>query len=150
MESLIQIVIIGLIIYCVVIFRKKSKKKIMESPQYQIYLEALEAVKSGGYEIEKKNSWQSYVKRGSVRYGLIFVVDFPKEGFLSVIMPRVSDANRSTSNYEIMRDIIQDVNNSHRRGQTYWPNDSLVGGFTTDLRGYTYDENWIRILESVI
>ena len=42
---------------------------IKETPQYQIYLEVLEAVKRGGYEIDK-NGWQSIVKRGSEKYGL--------------------------------------------------------------------------------
>jgi hypothetical protein len=34
-----------------------GKKKIKETPQYQIYLEVLEALRQGGYEIKEKNVW---------------------------------------------------------------------------------------------
>ena len=160
MANLIGIVIIGLIIYGIVIFRKNSKKKFMASPQYQIYLEVLEAVKSGGYEIAKSSSWASIVKRDSERLGLIFVVKepfYPDDnhgcGCLISLIPGIKDALnfiRSWSNYESMVRGIRTINNSRKRGKAYWPEGSLVGGYSAECFGFKYDENWIKILETII
>ena len=133
--------------------------KITDTPQYQIYLETLEAVKQGGYEIDKRNSWQSVVKHGSTKLGLIFVVKepfYPDDnlgcGCLISLIPGIKDflnTIRSWSNYEAMADAVRNINNSRKRGKTYWPDGSLVGGYTTDMFGFKYDENWINILISV-
>ena len=131
----------------------------MASPQYQIYLEALEAVKQGGYEIEKRGSWQSVVKRGSTKLGLIFVVKKPFYpegnpgcGCLISLIPGIKgflDSIRSWSNYEAMVDAVRKINNSRKRGKYYWPDGSLVGGYSAEIFGFEYDENWINILKSV-
>jgi len=160
MADLIGIVILGLVIYGIIIFRKNSKKKFMASPQYQIYLEVLEAVKSGGYEISKNSSWSSTVKRDSEKLGLIFVVKqpfYPEDnygcGCLVSLIPGIKDALdsiRGWSNYASMVSAIRTINSSRKRGKAYWPDGSLVGGYSAECFGFKYDENWIRILESVI
>ena len=160
MADFIGIVLFGLIIYGIVAFRKNNKKKFMASPQYQIYLEVLEAVKSGGYEIQKTSSWQSVVKRDSEKLGLIFVVKkpfYPEDnygcGCLVSLIPGIKDALdsiRGWSNYAAMENAVQTIRNSQRRGKAYWPAGSLVGGYSAECFGFKYDENWIRILEAVI
>ena len=136
-----------------------ANNKIMETPQYQIYLKVLEALKQGGYEIEGKiNNYT--VTRGNESYGNVFVVDHPNYlednpgcGCLVSIIPGIKDLLnmfRSFSDYETMKRIVEDVNNSRKRGKTYWPKDSLVGGYTTDMYGHKYNDEWLKILESIV
>ena len=160
MSELITIVIIGFIIYGIVILRKKNKRKFMASPQYKIYLEVLEAVENGGYEIVKSSSWQSIVKRDSEKSGLIFVVKqpfYPEDnygcGCLVSLIPGIKDALdsiRGWSNYASMVSAVRTIQNSRKRGIAYWPDGSLVGGYTAECLGFKYDEDWIKILASVI
>ena len=145
LSDMISIIIIGLIIYGIVIYRKKSKHKIMDTPQYQIYLHALEALKNGGYEIKESNASQALVYQGSNCYGQIFVVRYPV-GIVSLI-PLL----RSWSNYETMVGAVELIRNSRKRSEIYWPQGSLVGGFTVANHGpYSFNNEWLRILESVI
>jgi len=122
---------------------KKGKKSIEKTPQYQIYLEVLEALKQAGYQIKEVNVWQTLVKKGDVNHGQVFVVDYPK-GLASI-----SSTIRMYSNYETMKRVIKDINNSRKRGKTYWSENNLVGGFTSDSTG-TYDDKWINILAFVV
>jgi hypothetical protein len=125
---------------------------IKETPQYQLYLEVLEAVKRGGYEIERCNNFQSFVKRGSENVGQIFVVKEPLDdsGCLTALIPGVINFINSWSGYESMKAVVRSINNRRNRSKTYWPDYSLVGGFTQDGSGYKYDDRWINIMESVI
>jgi len=124
---------------------------IKETPQYQLYLEVLEAVKQGGYEIEM-DSWQSIVKRGSERVGQIFVVKEPlgNSGCLFALIPGIINFINSWSKYESMQGVVQMIRNSRKRSKICWPDYSLVGGFTQDGSTYKYDDRWINIMESVI
>ena len=131
---------------------------IKETPQYEIYLKALKALEQEGYELDRKNKWQSIVRRGSEEIGLIFVVKEPFDpenygcGCLISLIPGVNDIINMIndwSNYETMIGVVKRINNSRKRGKAYWPKGSLVGGYTTDNWGFKYDENMIKILEAV-
>jgi len=128
---------------------------IKENPQYQIYLCAVEALRRSGYEVEetssKKKLIQSFVKKDFTNYGQLFVVEPPSTSIIGqTLMPELAKTKESTSDWEIMRDIIHNVNNSRKRGRTFWPNGSLVAGFTSDLSPYRYNDEWLQILETVI
>ena len=129
-----------------------ANNKIKETPQYQIYLEVLEALKQAGYHIEERNAWQSYVKHGSENYGMVFVVDYPQNfGCLSIIIPDdILQFIYNFSNYGTMKGVLKDINNSRKRGKTYWPDYSLVGCFTMDKANYTYNDIWIKMAASGI
>ena len=129
-----------------------ASTKIMNTPQYQIYLEALEALKEGGYELDGNKINSKRVLRGSESYGIIFVVDYPKEfGCFSILIPnRILELNEYHSDYEGYQRTIANVHNSRKRGKSYWPDGSLVGGFTTDDYGHTYNDKWLNILDSVV
>jgi len=58
-----------------------ASEKIKKTPQYQVYLEALETLKRESYEISQKNDYQSIVKRGKENYGIVWVVNIPS-GFI--------------------------------------------------------------------
>jgi len=136
---------------------------IKETPQYQLYLEALEALKQRGYDIVKKNSWQSTIRRGSEAYGLIFVVkapfypeDNPGCGCLVSIIPgvgKILQTIRMYSNYEGMKsaeEMIRNKRSRGKRGEFVWPDGSLVGGYTTDSFGFRYNEELANILRAII
>ena len=145
MSDLIGIVIIGLIIYGVVTYRKKSKQKFMELPQYQIYIQALEVLKNSGYEIKESNTSHALVYQDSRCYGQIFVVKYPV--WIVSLIPLL----RSWSDYETMIRVVESIRNSRNRSEIYWPQDSFVGGFTVANYGpYSFNNEWLRILESVI
>ena len=119
----------------------------------------MEALERAGYEVDKSNSWSSVVKRGSARLGLIFVVNepfYPEDNsgcgcFISLIpgIKSLLDTIRSWSNYAAMVEAVRKINSSRKRGEYYWPDGSLVGGYTAEVFGFEYDENWINILRSV-
>jgi hypothetical protein len=94
--------------------------------------------------------------RGEEDYGTVFVVKTPIEQddlgcLLSLIIPRSGiDFINNSSNYASMINVTQSINNSRKRGKSYWPDYSLVGGFTTERFGRTYNDEWLRILASVI
>ena len=136
---------------------------IKETPQYQIYLEVLEALRQNGYDIVGRNSWQSTIRRGSESYGLIFVVKapfYPEDnagcGCLVSIIPGIEDILKSIrgwSNYAAMQsaeEMIRNKRSRGKRGEFIWPDGSLVGGYTTDSFGFTYNAELANILRSII
>ena len=146
MEALIGLVIVGVIIYY--FSKKRGNKKIMESPQYKIYLKALETLKQAGYEIAECNFRSAHVKRGFENYGMIFVVK--ESGWFISILASFSSTIREWTDYALWVRTVEMVDNSRKHGKSYWPDNSLVGGFTQDSAPYTYNEEWLYILESVI
>jgi hypothetical protein len=125
---------------------------IRETVHYQIYLEVTDALNKKGYEIipqkSSKKFVMSYVTRDSSNYGQLFVVAPPKMGCLASIFIR--PFTKGLTQYETMRGVADMVRNSRKRGKVYWPNNSLVGGFTSNDGGYMHNEHWLSIMESVI
>ena len=117
----------------------KGIAHIRETPQYRIYLEAVEALKQSGYEIEnttfQKELIQSFVMRDFKNYGMIFAVY--NAGFFS-------------NGISTMEKNIDFAHKSGKRVAVYWPQGSFVGGFTEDDGFYSFDEKWLNILRSVI
>ena len=145
MSGVIEIAIIGIIIYGIVTYRKKRKRKFMELPQYQIYHNALEALRNSGYEIKESNTTHALVYQNSKCYGQIFVVKHPV--WIVSLIPLL----RSWSDYETMIRIVESIRNGRNRNEIYWPPESFVGGFTMANYGpYSFNNEWLRILESVI
>jgi len=148
MGELIGLILLGLVIYYFFGLKKKENNKIMESPQYQIYLKALVALKQAGYEISECNFRSAHVKRGYENYGMVFFAKEPGR-FIS-ILSYFSSTIRGWTNYASWLRVIEMVENGKERGKSYWPDNSLVGGFTQDSKPYTYNEEWLDILASVI
>ena len=128
---------------------------IRETPQYQIYLKALETLKQRGYEIEeledKKSMASHQIKKGSTLYGKIFVLKDPDtlfnrlfgdNGFVKLF--------RSFGSFETMVGACEAVRNSRYKSKVYWPDYSLVGAYTTGGFGFEYEDNWLKIVSSVI
>lgn len=129
---------------------------IKKTPQYLIYLRVLDAVKRGGYEIRTKNKWQSIVYSNNEGCGLIFVVKPPIDkdnlGCLLTLLipPTLIDMINDFSHYVSMLGAEEKIKNGRRPGKVYWPDNSLVGCYTTDYWGFNYDDSWMRIVRSVI
>ena len=130
--------------------KKMKATAIKYTSQYQIYLQVIDALKQNGYEIKedpvKKDLARAFVNKGHEQHGMLFAVDYPKTSVLEV----VTDGGITTGSYKDMKGVCDLVLNSRHRGKVYWPEDSLVGGFTSDMTVYRYDGNWIKILASVI
>jgi len=112
-----------------------KRQQIIETiPHYHIYERVVLALEQNGYKVEnnafKKGAVLSFVKRDSINYGLLFAV--------------------GKNDIKSMKDAVELVNNSRNRSAVYWPEHSLVGGFTEGNSMYSYNEEWLRILQSVI
>lgn len=134
--------------------KEREKERIIESlPHYHIYLNAVNALEQSGYEIEntvfKKGRIQSFVKKGYIKYGMIFTVNYPSqtETFLE---NRSEKGSLFSGDYYAMLSVCRNVNNSRHASRVYWPEGSLVGGFTQNSGFYQYEDRWLNILASVI
>ena len=75
MAIVLAIVGIVAVIYLISTANNKIKEaRIEASPQYQIYLEVLKALKQDGYEIVGSKINNRTVQRGNETYGNVFVV----------------------------------------------------------------------------
>ena len=137
------IVVLCIAIVLILIYRNKRKKKFLETPQYQIYLKALEALKQSGYEIKETNSKHAFIWESSKKIGHLFVVEYP--GFFSSI-PIFGDF----SDFNSMKKVCEMVINNRHKSAVYWPSNSLVGGFTCSQGVFQYEDDWLKILASVI
>jgi TPR repeat protein len=131
-----------------------EKARIIESlPQYHIYLNAVYALEQSGYEIEntvfKKGLIQSYVKQGDIKYGMIFTVKYPSQTE-TLLENRSEDGSLLSGHYYAMVQVCRNVNKSRYAHRVYWPEGSLVGGFTQTSGFYQYEDRWLNILASVI
>jgi len=132
--------------------KELKKQRIIETiPHYHIYEKAVFVLKQSGYEIEntvfKKGLIQSFVKRDSINYGMLFAVKPPSQ-FESLIENKTEVG--STGDYYIMVQVCKDTLNSRHKGKVCWPEHSLVGGFTGGHPMYRYNEEWLEVLQSVI
>jgi len=148
---------IGVLIdlWCILI---TPKIPVEQSGQYDIYLNAVNMLQQNGYEVsESKREWcsiEAYVMKDSTTVGNIFVVADPRPGLLSAIVGALFKPYK-TSHYDQTeygqrhRFIEMDRRRAERAGTRfdyYWPDDSLVGGYTISGE----DNSWLDILKSAI
>ena len=112
---------------------------IRETPQYQIYLEVAEALKQSGYEIENitfnKGLIKSFVKHDLKNYGMLFAV---------------YNAGPFSNGISDMKGVVEHAHRIRERSAVYWPEGRFVGGFTAEDGFYSYDEEWLNILQTFI
>ena len=124
---------------------------VRETIQYQIYLKALETLEQGGYDIDdikvKKHRAQAVVKKGSMCYGRIFVLEFPTSSD-NISEKTTSDIWRSA--FKELIDSGLSVSDSRYKSKIYLPEDSFIGAYTCNGQGFEYEDNWLKILTSVI
>ena len=144
------------------------KRYIETTPQYDIYIRALELLRRNGYELreleQKKNCERMMIRRDSILYGEVFVVADPNfhigclGAFISIlfssIFSRLLKIRFNVTSYGIMRKVVEIFEYKFDRRDygnvttSYWPEDTLVGAVGS--ASVDYDDAWIHLIKPII
>ena len=125
--------------------------------QYTVYLDAITLLQQNGYELsEFEREWcnvSASVKQDSKIIGRIFVVSDPRPTFLPALIGAFSPSYKKNyyyyTSYASMGRILKIAQSQAERAARsfyyYWPDDSLVGGWSEGE-----EKKWLNILKSAI
>jgi len=125
---------------------------ITKTPQYQLYQNAINALRQNGYETReehcKRSGAQSGVFLNGNRCGYIFAVTNPYCGCLvNILLPWYARGKYSLSDFNIQHQVIKKYRERSVNIRVYWPDNHLVGGVMFPSDNQT--DKWFSIIKTI-